>query len=246
MIPKNEAERLYRESFTVYGNEPGIILEYAERYGRIHFIEHENQIAGMICTAHLRDGDFAAEYIFAACISAGHRGKGLFRKTLDEIFGSEPSVLIPENDGLFSMYEKMGYTPIFCLEAEMFGENTSEEFNGSSDELYEIYKSSFQFPKKDICLFKAAIKAHLAYGGEIKRFENSVVLVYGGNAVDIFSPTLKEAVSSAKSCRGNYKALLPLECADALKRENIDFSKKKIAMSKNILNTDIYINTLFN
>lgn len=241
-----EAERLYRKSFAVYSDEPEIILGFAEKHGNISLIKQDGATAGMICTADIRDGDFSAQYIFAACISPEYRGKGLFRKHLNELCESKPTILIPENEDLFSMYEHLGFVDVVCLEADIDGENTAEDFDGTFDELYEIYKSSFQFPKKDSSLFKAAIKAHLAYGGEIKRQGASAILVFNGNAVDIFSPTADLAVSSAKSLIGRYKAVFPLECANALNDAGIAFSEKKIAMAKNILNTNIYINTLFN
>ncbi len=245
-LPLAEAINLYRECFAVYSDEAETILSYAERYGRICPIEQDGKTAGMICLTRISDGEFEAEYIFAACVTPEHREKGLFRKNLETLIGEKPSLLIPENESLFPMYEKLGYKPIYCLEADIEGENTAVDFGGTVDELYEIYKSSFQFPKKDIALFKAVIGAHLAYGGKIKRLGDCIALIFQGNAVDIFAPTAKNALRMANSLYGRYKAIFPLECEAVLRGAGAIFGKKRIAMAKNIPQTNIYINTLFN
>lgn len=242
-----DALPLYRECFKVYGEEDELILGYAAKHGKIHILRQDGLAVSMICTAEITDGNFKAQYIFAVCTKPEYRNRGLFRNHFETVIGETPSLLIPENENLFGFYERFGYKPLHCLEAEINGQNKSKAFDGSFDELYEIYNTSFQFPKKDIRLFKAAINAHTACGGEVKRFGSCVFLIDGGTVTDVFAATAETAVQGImNACGGRFKAILPPETADELQKNGIKFRKKKIAMGRNIPSVPIYINTLFN
>lgn len=246
LIPP-EALNLFIGCFPESGDETAIILDYAAKHGKIHILNKNGVAANMVCTANISDKGFNAQYIFAAGTKPEYRNKGLFRKHLEDIIGNSPALLIPENESLFPMYEKLGFRRIYCLEADTNGDGSAINFTGDINELYEIYKSSYQFPKKDIALFEATVTAHLIYGGEIKIKNGSAVLISDGNAVDIFAINPKNAVEAAKRANyGKYKAILPLICAKELEAQNIHYRKKSIAMGKNIENAEIYLNTLFN
>ena len=49
------------------------------------------------------------DHILLLCVLPEYRGKGIFRKRLEEVIGDTPCVLIPENDSLFAFYEKFGF-----------------------------------------------------------------------------------------------------------------------------------------
>lgn len=243
----NEAVALYRECFTVYGNEPEIIINHAYHNGEIHIYRDCDKPINMICASRISDGEFDAEYIFAVCTKPKYRGKGIFRKRLEAVIGDTPCVLIPENESLFAFYEKLGFSPIFSLEAEIEGEAQLSESSITPEELYEIYKNCFQFPKKPKELFVASIKAHLEYGGKIFADGKSAVLTYDGNITDVYAPTPEDALDLASQIYdGKYKALFPLECENLLISQNIKYEKKKTAMGRNLHSHDVYINTLFN
>ncbi len=243
----NEAVALYRECFTVYGSEPEIIINHAYEQGKIHLFHENGQSVNMICASSITDGDFDAEYIFAVCTKPEYRGRGIFRKHLNEVIGDAPCVLIPENESLFGFYEKFGFTPLYSLEAEIEGEAQLSESNITPEGLYEIYKDCFQFPKKPKALFIASLKAHLEYGGRIFADGKSAVLTYENAITDIYAPSEKEALAVSKRVfDGKYKALFPLECMETLDSQNIIYEKKKTAMARNINSPKAYINTLFN
>jgi GNAT superfamily N-acetyltransferase len=238
---------LYRECFTVYGDEPKIIIEHACKHGKIFLYFENRQALNMICTSTISDGDFEAEYIFAVCTKPEYRKKGIFRKRLEEVIGDAPCILIPENDSLFAFYERFGFSPIYTLEAEFEGNSTYKKTEITPEEIYCIYKNCFQFPKKPQKLFVASLKAHIEYGGKIFTDGKSAVLVYDGGITDIYATTPETAIEVAKSfCDGKQKVTLPLECENLLISQNIKYEKKKTAMGRNLHSHDVYINTLFN
>ena len=238
---------LYRECFTVYGDEPKIIIEHACKHGKIFLYFENRQAVNMICTSTISDGDFEAEYIFAVCTKPEYRGKGIFRKRLEEVIGDAPCVLIPENESLFAFYEKLGFSPIYSLEAELEGKSTLQTVEITAEEVYGIYKNCFQFPKKPQKLFIASLNAHIEYGGKIFTDGKSAVLVYDGNITDVYAPTPEDALDlTSRIFDGKYKAVFPLECEGILVSRNINYGKKKTAMGRNLRSHDIYINTLFN
>lgn len=242
-----DADRLYRRCFTVYGNEPEIILGFAEQHGQISFITQDGKSVGMVCHAEICDRGINAIYIFAACVLPEYRGLGLFKNKLAQVIGKKEAVLIPENESLFAMYEKLGFSPLYCLCAEIDGKCRATDFGESRDALFKIYQASFQFPQKSRALFDAAIDAHLAYGGKIKLYKSTAILTNENGVCDVFAPTPSEAVIAAKhAIDGRFKAVLPLNCLNALAESQIKFTKNKIAMAKNINHLQIYINTLFN
>ncbi len=243
----NEAVTLYRECFTIHGNEPEIIINHAYEQGKIHIYRENAQAVNMICASSITDGDFDAEYIFAVCTKPEYRGRGIFRNHLKEVIGDNPCVLIPENESLFAFYEKLGFTPLYSLEAEIEGKAQLSESNMTPEELYGIYKDCFQFPKKPKDLFITSIKVHLEYGGRIFTDGTSAVLTYENAITDIYAPSEKEALAVSKRVfDGKYKALFPLECMETLDSQNIIYEKKKTAMARNLDSPEAYINTLFN
>lgn len=240
-----EALALFLECFPESGKEAEMILKYAEEYGQLHILKQDGIAVNMLCTAYLKD--IGAEYIFAAGTKPECRKKGFFRRHLEETVGKRPAVLIPETESLFPMYERLGFSPIYAFEADINGDGSGKEFDGTPEELYEIYNSSAQFPKKDFPLFRATLNTHICCGGKIRTKNGVAILTYNGNAVDIFAPDGKSAVEAAKSADiGQYKAIFPIDFEEELKKQGINYRKKSIAMGKNLENAKIYLNTLFN
>lgn len=243
----DEACALYRECFTVYGNEPEIIISHAHRHGGINLYRENGRAVNMICTSRITDGELDAEYIFAVCTKPEYRNRGIFSKQLDTVIGNKACVLIPENESLFSFYERFGFSAIYALEAEIEGNKELPETDMIAEEIYGIYKNCFHFPKKPKELFIASVNAHIEYGGKIFTDGKSAVLTYENNITDIYAPTEEDAVSVSKRVfDGKYKAIFPLGCEKTLNAYNISYAKKKTAMIKNIKMPNLYINTLFN
>ncbi len=243
----HEPISLYRECFTVYGDEPEIIIKHAHYHGDIFLYFQERRAVNMICTSRIIDGDFDAEYIFAVCTKPEYRNRGIFRKRLEEVIGDTPCVLIPENESLYAFYERLGFSPVYALEAEIEGEKELSEGIITPEELYGIYRKCFQFPKKPQKLFIASLKTHIEYGGKLFTDGKSAVLTYGDSITDIYAPTPEDALGISKRVfDGKKKAIFPLDCEALLKARSINYENKKTAMVRNISTPNIYINTLFN
>ncbi len=245
-----DAKELFAECFEATQEEADIIMGYAEKHGHIDILYQDGTAVNMICQSTLSADGNGILYLFACCTKKEHRKKGLFRKQLDSIIGNRRAMLIPENESLFPMYEGLGFSPIYHLEAEIAGNCTAEGFDGIIDELYEIYKKSFPTPKKDLYLFESTIKAFLLYGGKIMRYKSTAMLVSDGKITDIYASDENAAVEAAINCLdGNYKAIFPYSCREMLDRQGIKYDIKSLALSKNVGKAQaeqIYINNLFN
>lgn len=243
----NSQIELFKQCFDTSDAETEIIMGYAERHGKIHFIYDGKTAVNMICVAPLEFQGFTAQYIFAVCTKSEYRRQGLFRKHLEAVVGDSPALLIPENKTLTAMYEKLGFSPIAYLEAEISAKGGAEEFNGTIEELYRIYKRCNQSPKKDFELFKATVNAHLHYGGKIFTVEDCAMFICEDIITDIFASTTEKIIRTAFSAKiGQYKAILPLDAQEILKSNGINCKDISIVMAKNMPNPQIYINTLFN
>ncbi len=241
----NEVFRLFLECFPDTENEAEIILSFAERCGEIHETHINGELANIICTARVFENPLCVEYIFACGTSEKHRGKGIFRERLNEITANNCAVLIPENESLFAMYEKMGFEALYCIEAE-FGGSGAEDCEISAKELYELYKSCCIYPKKSANAFEASYNAFLSYGNKVKKQKNAIILMQGETASEIFAPDEEAMLCAARACK---KALLPLSFASRLDELRIKYRIKKLAAAKNLpaeLKSKLFINNLFN
>ncbi len=244
-----DARELFAECFDTNEDEINIIFDYAENHGHIDMLYLDGTAVNMICQSVLNANGLDILYLFACCTKKEYRNKGLFRKQLDFVIGNKPAMLIPENESLVPMYEALGFSPIYHLEAEITGEGTAEEFDGSIDELYEIYKSSNPSPKKDFHFFESTVKAFLSDWGRILRYNGTVMLASLTRVTEIYAKSAQEAIVAAKHFRnGSYKVLLPLAFKHELEKQSIKHETKLLAMVKNInLQADeIHINNLFN
>lgn len=246
MSIRPEERALFLECFPETEKEADIILDFAKNNGEFHSVYENGVLINMICTTPISDNGFNADYAFACGTKKTHRGQGLFRRHLNEVVGENRSLLIPENEELYRMYEHLGYEPIFCLEAEFNGSGDAIASEADIDELFDIYKRSYLFPKKSFELFKATLNAFVSYGGKAVKNGLSVLLVYGDTATETFAPDPETAVNAARICK---KALFPMTDKPILDRLNIKYEKKRIAMAKNIpaeVMHKIFINNLFN
>ncbi len=244
MIGK-EIKSLFAECFPDTLNEMDIILGFAKQHGEIHEAFIGNELANIVCTAKVFADLPEAEYVFACGTSKKHRGIGIFKKRLNEIIGEKCAILIPENESLFGMYEKLGFESIYCCQA-FFGGRGAKDCESSTQELYKAYESSCLYPKKSISAFEATLRAFRSYGNTVKTANGVPVLVQGNTACEIFAQN-EEAMLSAASCFET--ALLPLAFADLLERRGIKYEKTKLASAKNLPEGTaerMFINNLFN
>ena len=235
---------LFCECFPDTVNEAEIILGLAEKQGKIHKTHINGVLASVICTSPIKDRDFCAEYIFACGTKPEFRGKGLFRNQLDKVIGEKAAILIPENEGLFAMYERLGFKTVYCLKAHFGGSGIF--CSATAEEAISACENACLFPKKSGLMLEAATKAFLSYGNEIKKCGDAVLLMQDGVATEIFAKSESEMLSAARACE---TALLPLSMQSLLDRENIKYEITKLASAKNIPDEvlqRIFINNLFN
>lgn len=244
------AKQLFIECFDTDEKETEIIVGFAKNHGKIHLKRFGNEIANLICVCEITDGDFFADYLFGCCTKKDFRNKGLFKSHLFEVIGDKSAVLIPENENLFAFYEGLGFSEITHLEVMTNAFDGAKVSNLSAEELFSVYKKSDIFPKKDFQTFSATLCAFLHYGGAVKEKDGVFATVIDGKITEIYSESKEKTLSLLKtSFEGNQKLLLPQTYEEALSENKIKFTKKAIAMAKNIspsLMKKIYVNNLFN
>lgn len=236
---------LFCECFPDTQKEALLILDFAERCGRIHKRYIEGELACMVCTAPISDFGLEAEYIFACGVKPKHRGKGLFKKTLCEVIGEGCAMLIPEREELYSMYERLGFAPIYCIEA-FFGGDGSGFRDCGRDELKKAYEAAAIYPKISENMLDYTANAFLSYGGSIVTDGNAAVFMQDGRATEILASDEQRMLAAAAKCKSAY---LPCGLAQTLDEMGTEYKKIKLAAVKNLPDRkaeSIYINNLFN
>ena len=95
--------------------------QYVENFYKVFpmrenaFVALDGQaLVGMVnsidCKAKLQDKSFNGKYVYALAVKKQYRGKGIAKKLLNMCESEVFTMLIPERDELFAMYEHLGYT----------------------------------------------------------------------------------------------------------------------------------------
>ncbi len=111
---KEQIKALWEE---IFGDSP----EYVEAFYDVFPVRKNAFVAldgktvvGMVnsldCTAELNSKIFHGRYIYALAVKKEYRGKKIAKKLLDAGENDTFTMLIPEREELFSMYEHLGYT----------------------------------------------------------------------------------------------------------------------------------------
>lgn len=233
------------------------ILGFARDYGEIHNLVEDGNIVTMLCLAEL---DMGIKYLFAVATRPNYRKKGLFAKNLSlSINSDEKIVCIPENEMLFPLYNKLGFTNHgYILQSNIIGDgslNLKRRDNVNLEQLYEIYKSSTFYPKKPKELFISTVKCHLLYNGSIISDGKFYALVNKTNGINniyelcVPASDEKRIPQLIKSCFvGKTNVKLATNYALLLKENGIAFRKRKIYALKSAkdIKNDFYINILYN
>lgn len=110
-----QAKRLWREAF---GDPEGFIEAF---FGlgfsplRYCALEEDGELTATLYWFDCQWNEKKLAYIYGVATAKSHRGKGLCRKLMEDTHrhlqenGYDGAVLVPADDGLFAMYEKMGY-----------------------------------------------------------------------------------------------------------------------------------------
>ena len=242
------AKSLFSDCFPTDPREADIILDFANRFGSILLKEQDRQIANMICSCDITDGDFSASYLFACCTKQEFRSLGIFKEQLST-FSDKPIFLIPESDSLHAFYERLGFSPIKHLTVTTDGFDDFSDVNPDRDELFAAYIESIAYPKKDFNLFSATLDAFYHYGGRVLVKNGVFITVIGDEIREVFADSFDKIIAILKkSSVGNKKLLLPYHLKDRLIQNGIEFSENTLAMARNLPSqmNKIYINNLFN
>jgi Acetyltransferases len=150
----------------------------------------DGECVSFVCLIPIKmraDGEtYSGSYIYAACVRASLRGRGIFRIFSDmcadyikDTLRDDFAFLVPSSQSLFSMYRKLGFTftadgllPL-ChdmpppVPTELFGELRRRNFDGDVRRLYDFYLRSEENRKLilDYDLFAASLRDHIDSGG---------------------------------------------------------------------------------
>ena len=109
-------------------------------------------------------------YLYAVATAEASRNQGLCRKLMEDthallqIRGYAGAILVPGDAGLFTMYEKMGYQVIPCMDTLTVNSSTPVVLNSVTPEEYAAARRNF-----------------LPYGGVIQEKENLALLALCAN-----------------------------------------------------------------
>ena len=249
-----ELKRLFCLSF---GEEAALaeeILGFARDYGEIFYLKQEDKVITMLCLAELEDG---LKYLFAAATDPQNRKKGLLARNLTLAAQDCSIVCIPESEGLFALYDRLGFVNHGCvLKAKVLGEtNASRESDPDLERLYRIYESSSFYPKKSREMFLSTVRCHLLYGGFLVSGDSYYALcgkAAGENYIyELCLPKGGEdrLPEIAKHCfKGEATVFLPLSYSKILNNHRIIHQKKQLfALKSTDYNAnDLYINIMYN
>lgn len=115
-------------------------------------IEEENgQILSALYVLDCYSGDKKLAYLYAVATKKEHRGKGACRRLIEDTHeylkanGYDGAILVPGNEELFSLYEKLGYTL-----ATYIDEITVSAENKLSPDLKAIGKEEYQKLRREL------------------------------------------------------------------------------------------------
>ena len=110
-----QAKQLWREAF---GDPEGFIEAFFQTgfsFTRCRALEEKGQLAAALYWFDCQWNEKKLAYIYGVATAKAFRGKGLCRKLMEDTHrhlqknGYDSAVLVPASEGLFAMYEKMGY-----------------------------------------------------------------------------------------------------------------------------------------
>lgn len=110
-----QAKQLWREAF---GDPEGFIEAFFQTgfsFARCRALEEKGQLAAALYWFDCQWNEKKLAYIYGVATAKAFRGKGLCRKLMEDTHrhlqknGYDSAVLVPASEGLFVMYEKMGY-----------------------------------------------------------------------------------------------------------------------------------------
>lgn len=195
-LPENEAEikELISKQSEIFGDKE-------EFYDDLYIeIGHKNTLAAFLDGKLVggvnfpeiyfptKDKTFAGGYIFAAWVAPEYRGNGVFARLMAEAEnvmrerGYAFALVVPENAGLFPMYEKFGYSEK-VKNGFPYVENREvlREYNPTDDVymLWKVYSKTHDMFMKDMELFN-----HTLYDAE----ENGKYFAIAKNGYIVYSP----------------------------------------------------------
>ena len=107
--------QLWKEVFGEYDGFWELFLETGFLTDHCRCITEQGQVLAGLYWFDCSCGDDKIAYIYAVVTAPGHRGKGLCRKLLEDVHailqdrGYASAMLVPADQGLRIMYQKMGY-----------------------------------------------------------------------------------------------------------------------------------------
>ena len=191
-------------------------------------------------------------YVFGLCTAPEYRGAGLASGLVDEICaesGADYALLIPENDGLFEFYEKLGFEPdgIAAAFRVSAAKTVPVYIADNARDAYAAYRNAAE-KCGDICMLSESdLAASAAISPQTCVIGKSGICFVGGD-VEVFAPDgrAEELAASALELCGvsEARAICPLSSApDGAETVRIGMIR---SLRGETPPESFYINNLFN
>lgn len=115
MKPEQQLLALWKQAFGEHDGFWEMFLKTGYSPERTWYLTEENAICAALCWFNLEVGGQTWAYLYAVVTAPEFRGRGLCRKLLTQAeaawknMGYAGALLVPADEGLRAMYEKMGY-----------------------------------------------------------------------------------------------------------------------------------------
>ncbi len=155
---KNELKKLFKEIFKETDSFNEMIFEKKLSEADIFALFCNDEIACVTYAIHfmvkIKNEIKKCVYIYGVGVKEKYRGRGLSKEILSEIYSyyKDKNIsflyLVPADEGLFKMYEKLGYETAFYLYKKEFDLKNTENYfynitSGDYDSDYEKYIEKF-------------------------------------------------------------------------------------------------------
>ena len=154
-------------------------------------------------------------YVYAVAVAKSHRGRGICRLLLEEAHrrlaedGFAGAVLVPADEGLFGMYERLGYT------AAVYLSETHVSCSTLATLLEErISAEEYARLRRELLPHGGTVQedeglAYLSAVAELYRTQSGVAAVFKGNGIPVSAEILGEDVSAYASEGGSVRVRHP-------------------------------------
>ena len=193
MMEKEKKFSSYRELFhKEFDDTYDFIDSILEVCDKVFEIYEGQSYVGGFCTFNVSIENHLGAYIYGVVTDEKYRGRGYFKKLLDDAKrfyaskGYDFLITVPSNNGLFGMYKKLGFSEILGGVISLLGEKTEifipngaefYPFDENFDHLYSLHE------KNDILIKERGFFEKSISDFEIKYIDDGYALFDNGKLI---------------------------------------------------------------